>query len=73
MCRVLSMQGALDLILALEELVLHLIHFESAHLLSRIWVRRGWGKGRGSAGRASGPQGLAASRGGELYTRVSLL
>lgn len=55
------MQGALDLILALEELVLHLIHFESAHLLSRIWVRRGWGKGRGSAGRASGPQGLAAS------------
>lgn len=30
------MQGSLDLILALKELVLPLIHFESAQLLSRF-------------------------------------
>lgn len=34
MCRVLSMEEALDLILALKEVTLHLIHFKSTQLLS---------------------------------------
>lgn len=46
MCRVLSMEEALDLILALKEMTLYLIHFKSTQLLSSCfgilgggWVR----------------------------------